>query len=48
VIEAVAAAATTLGNVGPGFGFAGPLGTFEPFGDVSNGAMIVLMWMGRL
>jgi trk system potassium uptake protein TrkH len=24
------------------------LGTFEPFGDVSTGAMIVLMWMGRL
>ena len=48
VIEAVAAAATTLGNVGPGFGFAGPLGGFEPFGDVSTAAMIVLMWMGRL
>ena len=48
VIEAVAAAATTLGNVGPGFGFAGPLGTFEPFGDASKGAMIGLMWMGRL
>jgi len=48
VIEAVAAAATTLGNVGPGFGFAGPLGGFEPFGDVSTATMIVLMWMGRL
>ena len=47
-IEAVAAAATTLGNVGPGFGFAGPLGGFEPFGDVSTATMIVLMWMGRL
>ena len=48
VIEAVAAVATTLGNVGPGFGFAGPIGGFEPFGDVSTGAMIVLMWVGRL
>ena len=48
VIEAVAAAATTLGNVGPGFGFAGPFGAFEPFGDVSTATMIVLMWMGRL
>jgi trk system potassium uptake protein TrkH len=48
VIEAVAAAATTLGNVGPGLGFAGPLGTFQPFGDASKGTMIVLMWMGRL
>ena len=48
VIEAVAAAATTLGNVGPGFGFAGPLGTFERFGDASTVTMIGLMWMGRL
>ena len=48
VIEAVAAAATTLGNAGPGFGFAGPLGSFERFGDASTAAMIILMWMGRL
>lgn len=29
--EAISAAATTLGNVGPGFGFLGPMGSFEPF-----------------
>ena len=46
--DAVAAAATTLGNVGPGLGFAGPMGSFEPFGDISKVTMIVLMWMGRL
>jgi trk system potassium uptake protein len=46
--EALAAAATTLGNVGPGFGFAGPMGSFEPFSDVSKVIMIVLMWLGRL
>jgi trk system potassium uptake protein TrkH len=46
--EAIAAAATTLGNVGPAFGFAGPMGSFEPFSDVSTGIMIVLMWLGRL
>jgi trk system potassium uptake protein TrkH len=46
--DAIAAAATTLGNVGPGFGFAGPFGSFDPFGDVSKGVMIVLMWAGRL
>jgi trk system potassium uptake protein len=48
LIDAVAAAATTLGNVGPGFGFAGPMGSFAPFSDVSTAAMVVLMWAGRL
>jgi trk system potassium uptake protein TrkH len=46
--DAIAASATTLGNVGPAFGFAGPMGSFEPFSDVSKGIMIVLMWIGRL
>jgi trk system potassium uptake protein TrkH len=46
--DAIAASATTVGNVGPGFGFAGPMGSFEPFSDVSKGIMIVLMWIGRL
>ena len=46
--DALAASATTLGNVGPAFGFAGPMGSFEPFSDVSTGIMTGLMWMGRL
>jgi trk system potassium uptake protein TrkH len=46
--EAIAAAATTLGNVGPGVGFAGPFGSFDPFSDFSKVVMIVLMWAGRL
>ena len=46
--EALAASATTLGNVGPAFGFAGPMGSFEPFSDVSTVIMTVLMWVGRL
>jgi trk system potassium uptake protein TrkH len=46
--EAVAAAATTLGNVGPALGFAGPMGSFEPFSDVSTVLMTGLMWLGRL
>ena len=48
VLEAVSAAATTLGNVGPAFGFAGPVGSFEPFSDVSTIVMTLLMWLGRL
>ena len=42
------AAATTLGNVGPGFGFLGPMGSFEPFSNFSTAVMTMLMWMGRL
>jgi trk/ktr system potassium uptake protein len=48
LIDAVATAATTLGNVGPAFGFAGPMGSFDPFSDVSALVAIVLMWAGRL
>jgi trk system potassium uptake protein len=48
LLDAVGAAAATLGNVGPAFGFAGPMGSFDPFSDVSKLMMIVLMWLGRL
>ena len=47
-IDAIAAAATTLGNIGPGLGAAGPVGTFAGFSDVSTVTMTILMWMGRL
>jgi trk system potassium uptake protein TrkH len=47
-IDAIAAAATTLGNVGPALGAAGPVGTFEGFSDVSTVTMTILMWAGRL
>jgi trk system potassium uptake protein TrkH len=47
-IDVLAAAATTLGNVGPGLGAVGPMSSFEPFSDVSTVAMIALMWLGRL
>jgi trk system potassium uptake protein TrkH len=46
--QALAASATTLASVGPGFGFAGPMGSFDPFSDVSKGVMTTLMWLGRL
>lgn len=46
--QALAASATTLASVGPGFGFAGPMGSFDPFSDVSKGVMTALMWLGRL
>ena len=48
VVEAVGASAAMIGNVGPAFGIAGPLGSYEPFSDASKLLMIVLMWLGRL
>jgi trk system potassium uptake protein TrkH len=47
-LDAVAASATMIGNVGPGLGFAGPMGSFAPFSDFSTVVMIALMWLGRL
>jgi trk system potassium uptake protein len=46
--EAIAAAAATLGNVGPAMGFAGPFGSYEPFSALSKLIMCGLMWMGRV
>jgi trk system potassium uptake protein len=46
--EAIAASATTLASVGPAFGFAGPMGSFEPFSDVSTAVLTVILWLGRL
>jgi trk system potassium uptake protein len=46
--EALAASASALGNFGPAFGFAGPMGSFAPFSDLSKTIMIALMWIGRL
>lgn len=48
LLEAISTSATTLGNVGPAFGFAGPFGSVEPFSDFSTIVMTGLMWLGRL
>ena len=47
-LDSIGASATALGNVGPGFGVAGPYGSFAPAGDVSKLTMIALMYLGRL
>ncbi|MFL5689043.1 MAG: TrkH family potassium uptake protein [Chloroflexota bacterium] len=46
--DAISVSASMLANVGPAFGIGGPLGSFEPFSDVSKVVMIGLMWLGRL
>ena len=47
-LELLSATAATLGNVGPGFGFVGPMGGYLSFSPVSKSLMIILMWIGRL
>jgi trk system potassium uptake protein TrkH len=46
--ESIADCATTLGGAGPGLGFAGPMGSFAPFSDVSTVVLTALMYLGRL
>jgi trk system potassium uptake protein TrkH len=48
VLEAMSAVAATLGNVGPGFGAVGPMGSYIGFSNVSKAFMVALMWLGRL
>jgi trk system potassium uptake protein TrkH len=47
-IEVMSAVAATLGNVGPGFGMVGPMGSYLVFTDASKLVMVGLMWVGRL
>ena len=46
--QALADSASMLGGVGPGLGFAGPMGSFEPFSNVSTVVLTSLMYLGRL
>jgi trk/ktr system potassium uptake protein len=46
--HALADSATALGGVGPGLGFAGPMGSYEPFSDVSKLVLTIEMYLGRL
>lgn len=46
--EAMSAVASTLGNVGPGFGSIGPMNSYLQFPATSKLLMVFLMWIGRL
>jgi trk system potassium uptake protein TrkH len=48
VLEAMTAVAATLGNIGPGFGEVGPMGSYLGFSAQAKLFMITLMWIGRL
>ncbi|GAA0645301.1 TrkH family potassium uptake protein [Salarchaeum japonicum] len=48
VFESLAATASTVGNVGPAFGFAGPMGNYLSFSAPAKLLMVAFMWIGRL
>ena len=48
VFEAISASLATIGNIGPGFGFLGPFGSYLSFPPTSKLLLIFLMWIGRL
>lgn len=45
---AITTAVSAVGNVGPAFGIAGPLGNFDSFSDLSKIILIIDMYVGRL
>jgi trk system potassium uptake protein len=46
--ESLGICASLLGGAGPGLGFAGPMGSFAGFSDVSTLILTALMYLGRL
>jgi trk system potassium uptake protein TrkH len=48
LVVGFSAALACLGNIGPGFGVVGPMGSFAGFDDVSKVLLIIGMWIGRL
>jgi len=48
VPEAASASLATIGNIGPGFGFLGPFGSYLSVPWTSKLLMIFLMWIDRL
>jgi trk system potassium uptake protein TrkH len=46
--EAMSAAAATFFNIGPAFGIAGPLESYEAFPESTKLVMTFLMWVGRI
>lgn len=48
IVSATSAAATTLGNVGPGFGIIAPSANFGGIHPIGKMVLIMCMWIGRL
>jgi trk system potassium uptake protein TrkH len=48
MLDGISAAASAVGNVGPGFGDVGPMNGYVQFPATSKLLLIFLMWVGRL
>jgi trk system potassium uptake protein TrkH len=48
IVSATSAAATTIGNVGPGFNLIGPVANFGGVHPIGKLVLILCMWIGRL
>ncbi|RLG28929.1 TrkH family potassium uptake protein [Methanosarcinales archaeon] len=48
IVSATSAAATTLGNVGPGFNIIGPAANFGGVHPIGKLVLVLCMWIGRL
>jgi len=48
LVTGFSAALACLGNIGPGFGPAGPMGSFADFSDLAKSVLVFAMWIGRL
>jgi trk system potassium uptake protein TrkH len=48
ITTGISAAATSLGNVGPGLGSVGPMFTYSSIHSFGKLVMIVCMWLGRI
>ena len=47
-VVAITGAVSALGNIGPGLGSIGPLGSFQPLENLSKIILIIDMYVGRL
>lgn len=48
IIVGYTGAIATLGNIGPGFGLIGPMGSYDGLHEVTRMIYFFLMWVGRL
>ena len=48
LVEGFSAAIACLGNIGPAFGNAGPMGSYAEYSNASKICLIIAMWVGRL
>lgn len=48
LVTGLTASIATLGNIGPGFGLAGPMGNYAQFHPISKIVLTLAMWIGRL